>query len=60
MTLYIVGSNFVKRERRRPAATSTGAWQTQKVFGDAARKQLPIPEFIDIYNHFMKGVDTTN
>jgi len=60
MTSYIAGLNFIKRERQRPAATSTGAQQTQKVFGNTARKWLPIPEFIDMYNRFIKGVDTAN
>ena len=48
---------LVNRERRRPAATSTGARQTAKIFGSSARKILPIPLFIDQYNHFMGGVD---
>ena len=60
MTLYIAGLNFVKRERRRPATTSSGAQQTRKVFSGAARKWLPIPEFIDMYNRFIKGVDTAD
>ena len=29
----------------------------RKVFGDEARKELPIPVFIDDYNHYMGGVD---
>lgn len=60
MTSCIVGSNFVERERRRPATTSNNSRQTRKVFGNAARKWLPIPEFIDMYNHFMNGVDTAD
>ena len=48
---------LVNRERRRPAATSTGARQTVKIFGSSARKILPIPLFIDQYNHYMNGVD---
>ena len=60
MTSYIAGLNSIERERRRPAATSSGARQTRRVFGNAARKWLPIPEFIDMYNHFMKGVDTAD
>jgi hypothetical protein len=60
MTSYIAGLNFVERERRRPATTSSGARQTRKVFRDAARKWLPILEFINIYNRFIKGVNTAN
>lgn len=47
----------VNRWRRRPATTATDAAQTRKVFGDQAIKELSIPEFIDMYNHFMGGVD---
>ena len=60
MMSYIAGSTFIERERRRPATTSSGARQTRKVFSNAARKWLPIPEFIDMYNHFMNGVDTAD
>lgn len=54
------GLTFIERERRRPAATSSGAQQTRKVFGNAARKWLPIPEFINIYNHFMNSINTAD
>jgi hypothetical protein len=45
------------RLRRRPQATSTNGSLVRKVFGDQVRKELPIPAFIDDYNHFMGGVD---
>jgi len=48
------------RERRRPAKTATSASKTRAVFGDKARKQLPIPKAIDLYNHHMNGVDQTD
>jgi len=60
MTLSITGLNFIKREQRRPTTTSLSSRQTRKVFSNAARKWLPIPEFINIYNRFIKGVNTAN
>ena len=30
------------------------------VFGDAVVKDLPIPDYIDMYNHFMNGVDVAD
>ncbi|KAF2175847.1 hypothetical protein K469DRAFT_609391, partial [Zopfia rhizophila CBS 207.26] len=47
----------VKRERKRPAKTSTNAKYTRLVFRDLAVKALSIPVFINLYNHFMNGVD---
>ena len=60
MTSYITGLNFVEQQRRRPAITFSNSRQTRKVFGNIARKQLPIPEFINIYNYFINSVDTAN
>ena len=51
------GSIQVIRLRRRPAQTSTNARTSQMVFGDAVVKDLAISEYIDMYNHFMNGVD---
>lgn len=47
----------IKRERRRPQASSKAAKITWPVFGDAVRKWLLIPLAIDDYNHGMNGVD---
>ncbi|KAF2185569.1 hypothetical protein K469DRAFT_778578, partial [Zopfia rhizophila CBS 207.26] len=47
----------VIRKRNRPSKTRTGAVKTRKVFRDAISKDLPIPELIDLYNHFMNAVD---
>lgn len=47
----------IERERKRPSKTSTNAKCTRLVFGDLAVKVLAIPLFIDLYNHFMNGVD---
>ena len=60
MTSSITGLNFIERERRRPTTTFLSSRQTRKVFGNAARKWLPIPEFINMYNRFIKGVDTAD
>lgn len=57
MTTVCDGTEYVKRKRRRPANTATGALQTRKVFGDNVVKELAIPSFIDLYNHWMNGVD---
>ena len=48
------------RSRNRPSATSTNASITRPIFGDSARKTLPIPTAINDYNHFMGGIDITN
>lgn len=50
----------VIRERKRPKPTSTNAKITRAPFGDSARKDLPIPAFIDGYNHYMGAVDRAN
>jgi hypothetical protein len=47
----------IQRRRRRPGKTRTGASITRRVFKDEVIKELSIPEFIDLYNHFMNGVD---
>ena len=50
----------IVRRRRRPGATSTSAKTSWKAFGGEKIKELAIPEFIDLYNHFMNGVDTAD
>ena len=61
MTTVSNGQKQVKRLRRRPAKTATNARTSRAVFGhDEARKELPIPEFIDQYNHYMNGVDNAD
>ena len=55
------GRKKVKRLRRRPAKTATNARTSARaMFGEEARKELPIPEFIDMYNHYMNGVDNAD
>lgn len=48
---------FIKKIRKRPPPTATNARTTHAIFGDQVLKELEIPEFIDLYNHFMNGVD---
>ena len=60
MTTVSNGRKQVKRLRRRPAKTATNARTSRAIFDAEARKELPIPEFIDIYNHFMNGVDNAD
>lgn len=51
------GKDKVKKMRKRPAKSSANAATSRAPFGPSTIKELPIPEFIDIYNHFMNGVD---
>ena len=51
------GKGMVNRRRRRPRTTATSAKATRAVFGDRVVIILPIPDFIDLYNHCMNGVD---
>ena len=60
MSTVSTGTKTVKRMRRRPAKTSTNAKTSRAVFGDMAVKELAIPDFIDLYNHFMNGVDVAD
>ena len=57
MTTVDDGQTTVTRPRRRPTKTATNARTSRAVFGDDAVKELAIPQFIDIYNHFIGGVD---
>ena len=50
----------ILRMRKRPKITSSNATITRKPFGDQSTKMLPIPTFIDDYNHYMGGVDQAN
>ena len=50
----------VKRLRRRSAKTVTNARTSRAMFGDQARKELSISEFINMYNHYMNEVDNAN
>ena len=50
----------VKRLRRRSAKTVTNARTSRAMFGEITTKELNIPKFINIYNHYMNGVDSAN
>ncbi len=52
--------DIVERLRKRPRKTSINAGIVLKVFGGDVIKKLPIPTFIDDYNHHMNGVDIAN
>ena len=54
MTTIVDASTTVPRVRRRP--NGGDKWVKAK-FGDQPFKTLDIPDFIDMYNHFMNGVD---
>ena len=54
------GRKTVKRLRRRPAKTATNARTSRAVFGEMTTKELNIPEFINMYNHYMNGVDNAD
>jgi len=49
--------SIVIRNQKRPSSTSTSAKTVRKIFGVEPRKDLPIPKFIDDYNHLMNAVD---
>ena len=50
----------ITRLRRRPGKTATNARTSRAVFGEMSIKALDIPAFIDMYNHYMNGVDNTD
>ena len=51
------GTTRIERQRRRPAKSAINARTSRMVFSNAVVKNLTIPDYIDIYNHFMNGVD---
>ena len=51
---------MIIRSCNRPSSTSTSASVTRAIFGDSAKKNLPISVAIDAYNHYMGGVDIAN
>ena len=48
---------MVIQNRKRPSLTSSSAKTARKPFGSEPRKDLPIPKFVDDYNHLMNQVD---
>jgi len=54
MTTLIDAQTTVSRVRKRP--NKKDKW-IKEAFGDQPFKRLKIPDFIDMYNHLMNGVD---
>jgi hypothetical protein len=48
---------IVNHHRRRPRTTATSAKATRAIFSDHIVMILPIPDFIDLYNHCINGID---
>jgi len=57
MTTAHRGHEVITQGRKRPAKGSVGAKSAGPIFGNEYEKDLEVPEFIDDYNHFMRGVD---
>ena len=61
MTTISNSRKKINRLYRYPAKTAINARTSRAIFSpDEARKELPIPEFIDQYNHYMNGVDNAD
>jgi hypothetical protein len=50
----------IERCRKRLKSTSKNAQISRKPFGNDPTKILPIPVFIDEYNHYIRGIDQAN
>ena len=51
------GQAYIIRDRKRPSRTSTSAKTARAPFGNKPRAKLSIPDFDDVYNHYMGAVD---
>ena len=60
MTTVSNGTETVRRLRRRPAKTATNARTSRAEFREMTTKELDIPVFIDMYNHYMNAVDNAD
>ena len=47
-------------KQKRPKSTASNSRITREPFGNLPEKELPIPAFIDDYNHYMAGIDQAN
>lgn len=56
-TIHTGFESDIIRARKRPSETSTKAKTARVPFGDDPVKDLPVPSFIDEYNHNMNHVD---
>ena len=52
-----LGQNYIIKLWKWPSITATGYRQTVKVFGNKARKELDILDFIEEYNLFICGIN---
>jgi hypothetical protein len=61
-TVYTVhnATDFITRQRRRPAKTSTSGRIVRRAFRDNPTKELEIPVFIHDYNHRIGAIDIAN
>jgi hypothetical protein len=50
----------ILRKRKRPRKTASNARITRESFGENPTKILPIPTFIDDYNHYIGDIDQSN
>lgn len=57
MTITHTGKKIIEQQYCYPSKTTINAQTFQAVFEDFAIKKLLISAFIDMYNHFMNGVD---
>ena len=60
MTTFVDPTRTVMRRRKRPALTATSAATSRRLFDGQPIKTLPIPTFIDMYNHYINGVDVAD
>ena len=51
---------IVKRLRRRPSKIAINTRTSRAIFEEQVRKELSIPEFINIYNYYINRVDNAN
>ena len=60
ITIVSDGKKNISRLRRRLAKTATNSRTSRFMFGNAIIKWLEIPEFIDLYDRFINGVDVAD
>jgi hypothetical protein len=51
------GQAYIIRDRKRSSRTSISAKTARAPFGNKPRAKLSIPDFDDVYNHYMGAVD---
>ena len=60
--IYIVdiAKDFIEKIRKRPIKTLINARIIRKVFSDKHIKKLEIPQFINDYNDYIRGINLIN